>query len=464
MTSTVTLTASDQPSARPLVARVLGPFQRFFSTSAAGGIVLLATTALALAWANSPWAETYHHLWETPFTIGAPGTALTLPLHAWVNDGLMAIFFFLVGLEIKRETLVGELASLRSAALPVAAALGGMIVPALLYAAVNRGGAGVSGWGVPMATDIAFALGILALLGDRVPSSLRVFLAALAIADDLGAVLVIAVFYTASVSWSALAGAAATFGVLLVLNRLGARKPVVYALMGIVLWGFMLASGIHATIAGVLLAFTVPARTRIGEDQFVADAEASLAAFRAADAPGLTVISSREHQDALHDLEAATVAVQAPLQRMEHALHGVVAFVIMPVFALANAGVGLGAGVGSALRDPIAIGIMLGLLVGKPVGISLASFAAIRAGIADLPAGVTRSHVVGASVLAGIGFTMSLFIAGLAFRDPVLLDDAKIGVLAASIVAGLGGFLLLRSMQPAMADVVVAANARIAHD
>ncbi len=441
-------TAREQPSETPLVARVLGPFQRFFSTSAAGGVVLLVTTAIALAWANSPWAETYHHLWETPFTIGAPGASLTLSLHAWVNDGLMAIFFFLVGLEIKRETLVGELASLRSAALPVAAALGGMIVPALLYAAVNSGGPGVSGWGIPMATDIAFALGILALLGDRVPSSLRVFLAALAIADDLGAVLVIAVFYTASVSWVALGGAAATFGVLLVLNRLGVRRPFVYAIIGVVLWACMLASGIHATIAGVLLAFTVPARTRIGEDQFVCDADASLAAFRAADAPGLTVMSSREHQEALHNLEVATDSVQAPLQRMEHALNDVVAFLIMPVFALANAGVELGAGVMSALRDPIAIGVMLGLLIGKPVGISLASFAAIRAGIADLPAGVTRGHVVGASVLAGIGFTMSLFIAGLAFRDPILLDDAKIGVLGASIVAGLGGFTILRALRP----------------
>ena len=438
-------TASDADL--PLVARVLGPFQRFFSTAAAGGIVLLLATAVALAWANSPLASSYHQLWETPFTIGTPGVGLTLSLHAWVNDGLMAVFFFLVGLEIKRETLVGELATMRSAALPVAAAFGGMIVPALLYASVNRGGAGASGWGVPMATDIAFALGILALLGDRVPSSLRVFLAALAIADDLGAVLVIAVFYTATVSWAALGGAAATLLVLLAMNRIGVRRPAIYALVGVVLWVFMLASGIHATIAGVLLAFTVPARTRIGEDQFLADADASLAAFRAADAPGATVMSSREHQEALHALEMATDAVQAPLQRMEHALHGVVAFAIMPVFALANAGVALGSGIVAAFSDPVAIGIMLGLVVGKPVGISIASALAVRAGVADLPTGVTWAHVIGVSILAGIGFTMSLFIAGLAYRDPASLDTAKLGVLAASLCAGVAGFVILRSLR-----------------
>ncbi|MGZ8379303.1 MAG: Na+/H+ antiporter NhaA [Gemmatirosa sp.] len=427
----------------PLIERVLGPFQRFFSTSAASGLVLLAATAVALVWANSPWADTYHHLWEAPVTIGAPGFGLTLSLHHWVNDGLMAVFFFLVGLEIKREVLVGELASRRTAALPVAAALGGMVVPALLYTALNAGGAGAAGWAVPMATDIAFALGILALLGDRVPSGLRIFLAALAIADDLGAVLVIAFFYTGALDWGAMGGAAAVLAVLVGLNRAGARRPLTYALLGVGLWLFVLASGIHATIAGVLLALTVPARTRIDEDEFLARAEASLADFRAADEPGTTVLTNQGHQAALQAIENAADAAQAPLQRMEHALHGVVAFVIMPIFALANAGVALGGG-GAAVGSPIALGVVLGLALGKPLGITLASYLAVRAGAADLPTGVTWRHVHGAGWLAGIGFTMSLFVAGLAFADPAVLDIAKLGIFTASIAAGGVGFTLLR--------------------
>lgn len=437
MTTSVTI-----DSGAPLIERVFGPFQRFFATSAAGGIVLLTATAVALIWANSSWADSYHHLWETPFTIGSAGFGLTLPLHAWVNDGLMAVFFLLVGLEIKRETLVGELSSRRTAALPVAAALGGMIVPALLYALVNRGGPGAAGWGVPMATDIAFALGILAILGERVPTGLRVFLAALAIADDLGAVLVIAIFYTSAISWPALASAGLVVLALFALNRAGVRRPLTYALLGVALWVLMLKSGVHATVAGVLLALTVPARTRISEEQFIAAAEASLADFRAADLPGTTVLTNQGHQEALTRIERAADAAQAPLQRMEQALHGVVAFVIMPVFALANAGVSLG-GVSATLRSPIALGVALGLILGKPLGITLASLAAVRVGAADLPTGVTFRHLHGTAWLGGIGFTMSLFIAGLAFGDAANLDTAKIGILGASVLAGATGYVIL---------------------
>ena len=437
-------TAAPAHDPAPLIERVLGPFQRFAATSAAGGLVLLACTAVALAWANSPWADGYHHLWETPVTVGAPGFGLTLSLHAWVNDALMAVFFFLVGLEIKREVLVGELATRRSATLPVAAALGGMAAPALLYTALNAGGPGAGGWGIPMATDIAFALGILALLGDRVPSGLRIFLAALAIADDLGAVLVIALFYTGALDWGALGGAAAVLAALLGLNRAGARRPLTYAVLGAVLWLFVLASGVHATIAGVLLALTIPARTRIDEPEFLGRAEASLADFRAADEPGTTVLTNRGHQEAIQALESACDAAQAPLQRIEHALHGFVAFLVMPVFALANAGVPLGGGAGAALRSPIALGVALGLLVGKPLGIVAASWIAVRSGAADLPAGVAWRHVHGAGWLGGIGFTMSLFVAGLAFADPAVLDTAKLGVLGASVVAGCVGYALLR--------------------
>ncbi len=431
------------PIAPPLIQRALQPFQRFIATEAAGGIVLLAVTAVALVWANSPWSAAYHHLWETPVTIGAPGFGLTLPLHGWVNDALMAVFFFFVGLEIKREALVGELSSLRTATLPVVAALGGMLVPATLFALINHDGAGSAGWGIPMATDIAFALGVLALLGDRVPSGLRVFLAALAIADDLGAVLVIAIFYTSELNLLALGGGALILLLLIGLNMSGARHPLVYAIVGVALWLFVLTSGIHATIAGVLLAMTIPARTLINEEQFLQAAEASLGQFRAADEPGSTVLSNLGHQEALYDMECATEAVQPPLQRIERALHRVVPFVIMPLFALANAGVAL-TDVAAGLRSPIALGVMCGLLFGKPIGILLASVAAVRFGAADLPTGVTWSHVHGAGWLAGIGFTMSLFVAGLAFGTGPLLDIAKLGVFGASLSAGLIGYVLLR--------------------
>jgi Na+:H+ antiporter, NhaA family len=383
-----------------VVERLFGPFQRFFATEAASGVVLLISTAIALTWANSPWASAYHHLWETPASLGGASFGLTLPLHAWVNDGLMAVFFFLVGLEIKREVLVGELASRRSAALPVVAAFGGMVVPAFLYTLANVAGPGASGWAIPMATDIAFALGILALLGDRVPTSLRVFLAALAIADDLGAVLVIALFYSGTLDAAALGGVVATLVALFAANRAGVRRALVYALLGVVLWAFMFASGIHATIAGVLLALSVPARSPIGEEPLA--------------------------------------------QRMEHALHGFVAFVVMPVFALANAGVSLGANVGPALSSPVAIGVALGLIIGKPAGIMLASYAAVRAGSADLPTGASWRHLHGVAWLGGIGFTMSLFIASLAFADAQMLDVAKLAVFGSSVVAGVVGYTLLR--------------------
>jgi NhaA family Na+:H+ antiporter len=356
----------------------------------------------------------------------------------------MAVFFFLVGLEIKREVLVGELASRRTAALPIAAAAGGMVAPALLYTALNAGGPGAPGWGIPMATDIAFALGILALLGDRVPTGLKVFLAALAIADDLGAVLVIAVFYTADLALAPLVWAGGVLAVLLVLNRMGARHPVTYTVLGVALWLAVLASGVHATVAGVLLALTIPARTRIDEDEFIGHAEGSLADFRAASTRDTSVLTNRGQQEAIHALESACDQAQSPLQKMEYALHGVVAFLIMPIFALANAGVPLTGGDGGGLGGRIALGIILGLVVGKPLGITLASWLAVRARVADLPAGVSWRALHGAGWLGGIGFTMSLFIAGLAFAAPAQLDAAKLGILAASALAGITGWLILR--------------------
>ena len=451
-------TKSPSPSAvaiatmpAPLADRVLAPFRRFAATASAGGIVLLVATAIALVWANSPWQESYHHLWELPLTFGIGEWSARWTLHHFINDGLMAVFFFLVGLEIKREMLAGELKTIRSAALPMIAALGGMVVPAAIYALVNRGGPGAAGWGVPMATDIAFALGVLALLGDRVPLGLKVFLAALAIVDDIGAVLVIAVFYSGGVSAIALTIAAAILVAAAGANAAGVRRPGAYALLGIALWGAVLASGIHATIAGVLLAMTIPVRTQVNEVVFLTGARQALndfdaAAVQTAQNPETTVLSNGAHHAALEELETLTELAQPPLIRMEHSLHAIVAFGIMPIFALANAGVSLG---GDALRggltNPIAVGALLGLFVGKPIGIAGFSWLAVRFGAATLPAGVTQRMVVGAGVLGGIGFTMALFIAGLAFPNSGQLDAAKLGVLGASALAGLIGYAILRT-------------------
>jgi Na+:H+ antiporter, NhaA family len=399
-----------------IVERALRPFQRFARTEAAGGIVLLACTALALLWANSPWAVSYVALWEQPITIGLAPLALTLSVHAWINDGLMAVFFFLVGLEIKREMLCGELASVKRAALPIAGALGGMVIPATIYALLNVGGAGARGWGIPMATDIAFALGILALLGPRVPVALKVFLAALAIVDDIGAVLVIALFYTSAISWTSLAIAAGVLTALLCLNRARVGHPAPYALLGLVLWVAFLKSGVHPTIAGVLLAMTIPARTRIAEGE----------------------LSRRASEESIPE------ETQALLQRLERSLHGVVAFLIVPLFALANAGVPVGRSLANGLSTPVVLGVVLGLVLGKPIGIMIASSVAVRFGVASLPEKVSWRQVYGASWLAGIGFTMSLFIAALAFSDAALLDSAKIGVLTASCCSGAVGWSMLR--------------------
>jgi len=427
------------------IQRVLSPFARFVQTESAGGIVLIAATLVAILWANSPWGHAYEHLWETQVTIGAGAYALSYPLHYWINDGLMAVFFFLVGLEIKREFLVGELASLKRAALPIAAALGGMVVPAIIYASLNLGSRGERGWGIPMATDIAFALGVLALLGPRIPLSLKVFLAALAIVDDLGAVLVIAVFYTDAIHWGALAVGALMVAALAAANRLQVRSPLVYVALGVVLWLAFLKSGVHATVAGVLLALTIPARTRIDTAEFLSRGRRILDYFDAAGEEGKGVLTNRAQQSAIQEMENACEAAQSPLQRIEHELHTWVAFGIIPIFALANAGVHLGGNLGAAFGDRVTLGIILGLVLGKPVGITLFAWLSVRTGLAALPSGTTWRAIRGVSLLGGIGFTMSLFVAGLAFPDaPALNEDAKIGIFAASLVAGIAGYAVLR--------------------
>jgi NhaA family Na+:H+ antiporter len=434
----------------PLVERVLAPFQRFTHAEAAGGIVLLFNALLALAWANSPWGESYHHLWETKLTIGVPGFGLTESLHHWINDGLMAVFFFVVGLEIKREILVGELASVRQAALPLFAALGGMVVPAMLYASFTLGTPDVRGWGVPMATDIAFALGIAAMLGSRVPTSLKVFLAALAIVDDIGAVLVIALFYTASIEAIALLVAAVVMLLLVGLNVAGVRSSIPYFALGAILWVAFLKSGIHATISGVLLALTIPASTRISGREFLHEALSHITDFdKASENDPDEFRTTQRHQEPIFALEDTAQRAQSPLLRLEHQLHGLVAFFIMPIFALANAGVSFGGEMSGILTDRAVLGVFVGLVVGKPLGIMLFSWLAVRLRLADLPFGAGWRQVLGIGALGGIGFTMALFIAALAFGEGPKLEAAKVGILAGSLAAGMLGWFLLARAAPA---------------
>jgi len=437
------------PEKTPIVTLVR-PFQEFAGRETSGGILLLACAVVALVWANSPWAHLYTALWHTPLMVGFGDFTLNHDLHFWVNDALMAVFFFVVGLEIKRELLAGELASPRQAALPILAALGGVVVPALLYTLLNASGPGARGWGIPMATDIAFAIGVMALLGDRVPLGLKVFLTALAIVDDIAAVLVIAVFYRADLAWGALGIAALCLLLALAANRLGVRHPLLYALIGAVLWITVLQSGIHATIAGVLLAFVIPSRTAINQREFLEHGRAVLDHFETAAQTGpFNILSDIEQQTAVEALEDACEKVQPPLHRLEQALHPWVTFLIMPLFALANAGVSLSGDLGKMMIQPVTLGVVLGLVLGKPIGVTLASWLAVRSGLASLPENVSWRHVHGAGWLAGIGFTMSLFMTGLAFTDDEHLTAAKLGILIASLIAGVvGSVILIRSRPP----------------
>ena len=431
--------------ARSATDMLVRPFGRFFALESASGLLLLAFAVTALVWANSPLASSYFGLWRIPITVDVGGFVIAKPLLLWINDGLMAIFFFVVGLEIKREVTMGELSQPKNAALSVAAALGGMLVPAAIYAALNFGGRGAAGWAIPMATDIAFALGVLALLGPRVPLPLKVFVTAVAIVDDLGAVLVIALFYTAELALPALAAAGGLLTALAVLNAVGVRRTWPYATLGLALWVAILKSGMHATIAGVLLALTIPGRRVIDASQFAARAQGLLDTFRKDLAPGAAE-PTEDQRDALHSLDMASEALESPLQQLEHALHPWVAFLIIPVFALANAGVAVGGEIAAVVSNPITLGIVFGLCLGKPIGILLFAWIATRSGVAALPARVGWPQIWGVSLLCGIGFTMSLFVASLAFADVALLDAAKVGILAGSLLSGLAGaFLLVRA-------------------
>ena len=391
---------------------------------------MIFASILAFAWANSPWAPGYFALREITFGASFGDWSLEKPLLLWVNDGLMAFFFFLVGLEIKREVLVGELSEPRDAALAVTAALGGMVVPASIYAAINWGGEGISGWGVPMATDIAFALGMMALLGDRVPTSLKVFLTALAIVDDLGAVLVIALFYTGEIEVLNLLVTVGALALAFLYGRLGGRNLKVLAFFGIVVWFFVLQSGVHATVAGILLALATPIRRKIAPQDLRTELRAGLERGR-----------FEEVEVKVANLERVLGDAQSPLHRLERLMHPWIAFLVLPIFALFNAGVALGGGAG--VTGPVTVGVFLGLLLGKPLGVLTFSWIAIRTGMASLPEGVGWWAMTGAGLLAGIGFTMSLFMGGLAFDSGEMLESAKLGILSASVVAALLGLALL---------------------
>jgi NhaA family Na+:H+ antiporter len=404
---------------------------------ASSGLLLLTGTIAALFWANSSWEQSYHAIWDTKVSIGFGRFVLSESRHEWINDGLMSVFFFLVGLEIKREVLIGELSSIRKAAFPFIAALGGAIVPALLFVSITYGSEGQRGWGIPMATDIAFALGALAVLGNCVPVSLKIFVTALAIADDIIAVLVIALFYTERIHVFSLAvgiaGVAVSFGA----NLLGIRKPAIYAVIGICVWCAVLKSGVHATVAGVLLAFTIPARTYIDRDLFLKRSRSLLDRFESA------VPNSSEAHAAIHSMETQCELVESPLHRIEHYLHPWISFLVMPLFAFSNAGVRvLGNGV-AAVTHPVSLGVALGLFIGKPLGIMFFAWASVKTGLATPPAELSWGKIFGAAWLSGIGFTMSLFVAALAFGDGVLLDMAKIGTMAASLAAGICGSMVL---------------------
>jgi NhaA family Na+:H+ antiporter len=418
---------SDGPVPR-LIAR---PVRNFLSTEAAGGIALLVATVIALVWANSPLSDSYTALWETHLRLEIGGFALDEDLRHWVNDALMAIFFFVVGMEIKRELVVGELNAIRRAALPALAAVGGMVVPALFYALLNTGGPGGAGWGIPMATDIAFAVGVLALLSDRVPSGLKVFLLSLAIVDDIGAILVIAVFYSGGIETTWLLIAGLLLALVAFLRRVNVHWVPIYVVVGSAVWLATFESGVHATIAGVALGLLTPARpTDPGGFPDVLE--------------NATELSSEPDAQSLRDVTFQAHEVVSVAERLEHVLHPWTSYLIIPLFALANAGVILSAeSVGDALTSPVALGIILGLVAGKVVGITFMSWLAIKLGLGEAPPGMGWSHLVGTAAVAGIGFTVSLFITALAFEDPELVAAGKMGVLLASFAAGVLGATIL---------------------
>jgi NhaA family Na+:H+ antiporter len=425
--------------------RIITPFEEFIHRQTTSGLLLMATALLALILANGPLAPAYLHFIHTLVGISFGSWRLEMTLHHWINDGLMAIFFFVVGLELKREIMVGELANPRNAALPIAAAVGGMVVPALIYFAINPQGDAARGWGVPMATDIAFAIGALALLASRVPKSLITFLVALAIVDDLGAVLVIALFYTETIALQALAAAGALFALLVVFNLSGIRKPIPYFIVAVFLWYALMQSGVHATLAGILGALSVPAIPRYRPERFSEQVGELMKRFDASHEPGKSILTNDKLNAVVQTLENGVKSVQVPLQRLEHIWHMPVAYMVIPIFALANAGIAMDfSTMGATLAHPVMLGVALGLVVGKFIGITGVCWLMLKLDLAVLPKDTRFTQIAGVSLLAGIGFTMSIFVAQLGFegKDELLLM-AKTGILAASLLAGVAGYIWL---------------------
>ncbi|MCW9012606.1 MAG: Na+/H+ antiporter NhaA [Gammaproteobacteria bacterium] len=425
--------------------KILTPFEEFIHQQTTSGLLLMAMAVLALILANGPLAADYTHFLHTPVSIGAGSWSLEMSLHHFINDGLMALFFFIVGLELKREILVGELANLRNAVLPIGAAIGGMLVPALIYFAINPEGDASRGWGIPMATDIAFAIGALALLASRVPRALITFLVALAIVDDLGAVVVIAVFYTDTIVFGPLIAAVGLFGLLLMFNLSGIRKVTPYLIVAALLWYALLQSGVHATLAGIFGALSVPAIPRYKPELFSEHVKELMQRFDASHQPGQSIMTNDELRAVVQTLENGVHSVEAPLQRLEHAWHMPVAFIVIPIFALANAGIPLAFdSLGDALMHPVLLGVSLGLLLGKFIGIAGVSWLLLKLGVAVLPKDTRFTQIAGVSLLAGIGFTMSIFVAELGFaHQPEYLLMAKTGILATSMLAGIAGLVWL---------------------
>lgn len=433
---------------------ILTPFEEFIHEETTSGMILMVCTVIAMFAANSFLHHHYEHILHTEIALSFGSLELSHTLHHWINDGLMALFFMVVGLEIKREVIVGELSDPKAALMPIIAAIGGMIVPALLFYGINAGGSGANGWGVPMATDIAFAVGVIVLLGSRVPKTVLTFLVALAIVDDLGAVIVIALFYTEQIFMNWLVIAGGILAILVIMNRFGIRRPLPYFVLGTLMWFAMLQSGVHATLAGVLVALTIPVKPKFNADVFIEHVQETIDGMKT-NINDFTSSNQNKQHCIIHDghtrgllqtLEDGVKAVESPLQRLEHAMHMPVALLIIPLFALANAGIPIEWGaLGQTVTHPVALGVIIGLVIGKLAGIAGLTWLAIKFGIGTLPEGMNNKHLVGVGLIGGIGFTMSIFISELGFAgNPEELLMAKTGVLFASIIAGTAGYLWLR--------------------
>lgn len=421
----------------------IDPFNQFIKQQSSSSIIMLAAMVMAMAVANSTYAGWYHNLWQTDFGITAGNFSLVKPVIYWINDGLMAIFFLVIGLEIKREIIIGELSSMKKAMLPIVAAMGGAIVPALVYVAINIKGGDLSGWGIPMATDIAFAIGVMALLGSRVPIQLKVFITSLAVVDDMIAVLVIAIFYSNSIAVSYLLYAGLVVIALIAFNLFKVRSILVYLIAGVFLWYFFLKSGVHATIAGVLLALFIPSQPKIPLMTYKKSLGIFHSELRSCPDNPESEIPTKCQKHTLNKIIHASLSTYNPMSRLEYNLHGISAFLIMPIFAFANTGVTIGASAFDSIFSPVSLGIMLGLVVGKPLGIMGFVILSVKSKLISLPDEITKTHVFGASILSGIGLTMSIFIAGMAF-PPESVDVAKVAILSASLVAGVAGYMVLR--------------------